>query len=109
MNKCIREQTKVWEEEGGGVMNYETFNQFMMQAKNERFWSDVVPEIEYSYFQEELYGIRKKGSKFPITFYTLPVLKRRFANISMITKLLMSNILSILSRGRGDEERYKKV
>lgn len=49
-------------------MNYETFNQFMMEAKNERFWSDVVPEIEYSYFQEELYGIRKKGSKFPITF-----------------------------------------
>lgn len=39
MNKCIREQTKVWEEEGGGVMNYETFNQLSILSRgrgNER-------------------------------------------------------------------------
>lgn len=49
-------------------MDYMKFNKLMRQAKQERFWNDVAEEVEYSYFQEELYGVRKVKSPEVITF-----------------------------------------
>lgn len=49
-------------------MDCMAFNQLMRQAKQERFWNDVAKEVEYSYFQEELYGVRKVKSPEVITF-----------------------------------------